>query len=204
MLGDRTGRTRRIREAAAQVATQAGRRARADQERDRAALERRCRSEAGEPVRGRIPDGPHRLGEARAHVARAVAEHQAKLDRRAAAVAEGRTLPGRPPVPMEASSTVARARRVVDAAELVRATATRSGRSARAGLPRIVANTTDPQLRIMPTRKGFVQGYNTQVAVTAHQVIVAVQVGQATTDQSSFVPMVRAAQEAAALLHAGV
>lgn len=54
----------------------------------------------------------------------------------------------------------------------------------------------------MPTRKGFVQGYNTQVAVTADQVIVAVQVGQATTDQGSFVPMMHAAQEAAALLHA--
>ncbi len=39
-LGDRTGRARRIREAAAQVASQAGRRARADQERDQAALER--------------------------------------------------------------------------------------------------------------------------------------------------------------------
>lgn len=54
----------------------------------------------------------------------------------------------------------------------------------------------------MPTRKGFVQGYNTQVAVTADQVIVAVAVVQATTDQASFVPMVHAAQEAAAVLHA--
>jgi len=47
----------------------------------------------------------------------------------------------------------------------------------------------DPQSRIMPTRKGFLQGYNTQVAITADQVIVAVQVGQSTTDQGSFVPM---------------
>jgi len=54
----------------------------------------------------------------------------------------------------------------------------------------------------MPTRKGFVQGYNTQVAVTADQVIVAVQVGQSTADQGSFVPMMHAAQEAAALLYA--
>jgi transposase len=204
-LGDRTGRARRIREAAAEVAAQAGRRARADQQRDKAALERR-RSEAGEPVRGRIPEGPHRLGEAKAHLAREVAEHQAKLDRRAAAIAEGRVLPGRPPVPMEASSRVARARRVVQAAEQavepVPGKATKASRAAAAGLPKVVANTTDPQSRIMPTRKGFVQGYNTQVAVTADQVIVAVAVGQATTDQASFVPMVHAAQEAAALLHA--
>lgn len=205
-LGDRTGRARRIREAVAEVAAQAGRRARADQQRDRGALERRRRSEAGEPVRGRIPEGPHRLGEAKAHLAREVAEHQAKLDRRAAAIAEGRVLPGRPPVPMEDSSRVARARRVVQAAEQaaqpVPGKATKASRAAAAGLPKVIANTTDPQSRIMPTRKGFVQGYNTQVAVTADQVIVAVAVVQATTDQASFVPMVHAAQEAAAVLHA--
>lgn len=68
--------------------------------------------------------------------------------------------------------------------------------------PEVVANTTDPQSRIMPTRKGYLQGYNTQVAVSADQIIVAVQVGQATTDQTSFVPMVNAEREAAALLHA--
>ena len=207
LLGDRTGRTRRIREAAAEVAAQAGRRARADHQRDKAALERRRRSEAGEPMRGRIPEGPHRLAEAKAHLAREVAEHQAKLDRRAAAIAEGRVLPGRPPVPMEASSRVARARRVVQAAEQAAAEPvpgkpTKASRAAAAGLPKVVANTTDPQSRIMPTRKGFVQGYNTQVAVTADQVIVAVAVGQATTDQASFVPMVHAAQEAATVLHA--
>lgn len=207
-LGDRTGRARRIREAAAQVAAQAGRRARTDQERDKAALERRRRSEAGQPVRGRIPDGPHRLAEAEAHLVREIGEHQAKLDRRAAAVAEGRILPGRPPVPMDASARVERARQVVQAAaaaqaaEAVPGKATKADRAAAAGLPKVVANTTDPQSRIMPTRKGFVQGYNTQVAVTADQVIVAVQVGQATTDQGSFVPMMKAAQEAAALLHA--
>jgi transposase len=197
LLGDRTARARRIREAAAEVAAQAGRRDRADRERAQGALERRRRSEAGEPVRGRIPEGPHRLGEAQAHLAREVAEHQAKLDRRAAAIAEGRVLPGRPPVPMESSSRVARARRVVQAAEQaaqpVPGKATKASRAAAAGLPKVVANTTDPQSRIMPTRKGFVQGYNTQVAVTADQVIVAVAVGQATTDQASFVPMVHAA-----------
>lgn len=207
-LGDRTGRAGRIREAAAQVAAQAEQRARADHERDSAALERRRRSEAGEQVRGRIPEGPHRLAEARAHLAREIAEHQAKLDRRAAAIAQGWTPPGRPPVPMDASTRVARARRVVQAAVAAQAAAavpgaaTKAGRAAAAGLPRIVANTTDPQSRIMPTRKGFVQGYNTQVAVTADQVIVAVQVGQSTTDQAWFVPMMHAAQDAAAWLHA--
>ena len=111
-------------------------------------------------------------------------------------------------MPIEASTRVARARRVVQAAVAAQAATdapaktSKATRAAAAGLPKIVANTTDPQSRIMPTRKGFVQGYNTHVAVTADQVIVAVQVGQATTDQSSFVPMMQAAQDAAARLHA--
>ena len=65
-----------------------------------------------------------------------------------------------------------------------------------------MANTTDPQSRIMPTRRGFLQGYNAQVAVTGDQLIVAVQVGQATNDQASFTPMMRAAVDAAARMHA--
>jgi hypothetical protein len=40
-------------------------------------------------VVGRIPDGPYRLAEARAHLAREIAVHQAKLDRYAALVAGG-------------------------------------------------------------------------------------------------------------------
>lgn len=68
-------------------------------------------------------------------------------------------------------------------------------------LPKVVANTTDPQSRIMPTRKAFPQGYNTQIAVTADQLIVAVQVGQSSNDQACFLPMLRAAQDAAARIH---
>ena len=90
---------------------------RADEEREAAALARRRRSEDGQPVVGRIPDGPHRLAEARAHLAREIAIHQAKLDRYAAMIAAGKKPMGRPPVPMEASTRVARARRVVRNAE---------------------------------------------------------------------------------------
>ena len=54
-----------------------------------------------------------------------------------------------------------------------------------------VANITDPPSRLMPTRRGFVQGYNAQVAVTADQLIVAVQVGQSPNDQAAFVPMMQ-------------
>jgi len=65
----------------------------------------------------------------------------------------------------------------------------------------VVANITDPQSRIMPTRKGFLQGYNAQIAVTGDHMIVAVSLGQSTNDQHSLVPMMNAAQTAAARCH---
>jgi dienelactone hydrolase len=66
----------------------------------------------------------------------------------------------------------------------------------------MVANITDPQSRVMATRRGFVQGYNAQVAVTSDQLIIAVHLGRSTNDQACFLPMMRAAQEAAARIHA--
>ena len=68
--------------------------------------------------------------------------------------------------------------------------------------PKVVANITDPQPRLMPTRRGFLQGYNAQVAVTGDQIIAAVQLGQSPNDQAALVPMMEAATRAAAILHA--
>lgn len=201
-LADRASRGERIRAAAAELAAQEQLRGRAEQERQEAALARRRRSEQGRPVVGRIPNGPHRLAEARAHLAREVAEHQAKLDRYATITARGGKPMGRPPVPMDDSSRVQRARRVVAAAEDAAAQMADRLASSKPDLPKTVANTTDPQSRIMPTRRGFLQGYNAQVAVTSDQIIVAVQVGQSTTDQGCFTPMLRATEQAAAALHA--
>lgn len=166
-------------------------------------MERRRRSEQGHPVLGRIPEGSHRLAEAQAHLAREVAIHQAKLDRYACLVEAGRKPMGRPPVPMQNSTRIIRAQRVVANAEAAAglAAAEQSAPAARM-LPKVVANTTDPQSRIMPTRRGFLQGYNAQVAVTSDQLIVAVAVGQSPNDQRSFTPMMRATQDAAARLHA--
>ena len=47
---------------------------------------------------------------------------------------------------------------------------------------------TDPSSRLMPTRRGFLQGYNAQVAVTSDQIIAAVQVGQSPNDMAAFTP----------------
>ncbi len=201
-LADPSRRGDRIRAAARELAGQEHRRSRVERDREQAALTRRRRSEQGLPVRGRIPDGPHRLAEARAHLAREVAEHQSKLDRYAAITAGGGKPMGRPPVPMDDSSRVRRARRVVAAAEAAAVRTPDQATRPTKDLPKTVANTTDPQSRIMPTRRGFLQGYNAQVAVTSDQIIVAVQVGQSTTDQGCFTPMLRATEQAAAALHA--
>jgi len=203
VLADQSNRRQRIRVAAEQVAQQLASRARERTTREEAALARRRRSEAGLPMVGRIPDGPHRLAEAEAHLAREIAMHQAKLDRYAGLLAAGKKPMGRPPVPMADSTRVARAQRVVEAAraaEKHRATRAKA-RSAKKALPSVVANTTDPQSRIMPTRKGFLQGYNAQVAVTGDHMIVAVSLGQSTNDQHSLIPMMNAAQTAAARCH---
>ena len=54
----------------------------------------------------------------------------------------------------------------------------------------------------MPTRKGWVQGYNVQVGVTADQLIVATRVSQHTNDSEDFISMMAAVQEAAELFQA--
>jgi Transposase DDE domain len=144
----------------------------------------------------------HHLAEAHAHLAREIGIHQAKLDRYAGLLAAGRKPMGRPPVPIEASVRVLRARRVVQAAEAAAASAPVPDRTAAARLPSVVANTTDVQSRIMPTRKGFLQGYNAQLAVTSDHLIAAVAVSQCTTDQSLLLLMMHAAELAAARCHA--
>jgi transposase len=110
-FADRSHRTERIHQAVKELAVQQQRLTHADRQREQAALGRRRRSEAGQPVVGRIPNGPHRVAEARAHLAREIGAHQAKLDRYTGLVAAGRKPMGRPPVPMQDSTRVQRAER---------------------------------------------------------------------------------------------
>ena len=57
------------------------------------------------------------------------------------------------------------------------------------------ANVTDPDSRIMKTRKGFVQGLNSQAVVTEEQVIVAEDVTQEENDKKQLHPMFKQAEE---------
>ncbi|MBK5331523.1 MAG: IS1182 family transposase [Ilumatobacteraceae bacterium] len=56
------------------------------------------------------------------------------------------------------------------------------------------ANTTDPDSRLMPTKDGFIQGYNAQTVVTEDQYVVAADITNRTTDAGSFAPMIGAAK----------
>lgn len=202
-LANAQDRRARIRAATQEVARQTKQQAEAAESKEAAARRRRERAQRGESVIGRIPDGPHRLAEAQAHLGREITRQQAKLDRRAAIIAAGKKPMGAPPVPVEKHSSVIRSRRAVEAA-LAALAATDKSSGARPGgtkLPKTVANITDPSSRLMPTRRGFLQGYNVQVAVTSDQIIAAVQVSQSPNDMAALIPMMDAAQAAARRLY---
>lgn len=57
------------------------------------------------------------------------------------------------------------------------------------------ANVTDPDSRIMKTRNGYVQGYNSQAVVTKDQIIIAAEVTNEENDINQLHPMIQAAQE---------
>jgi transposase len=171
-----------------------------------AAAERRMRriAEGGRtgPGKARRVD---EVAEARLRLARAKAAQQTKIDadraRRAAARERGEGLSGRPPVPVEHSVAVRHAEEV-----LRRAMQRQRARGAVGEQPpprtRLRVNLTDPQSRLMPTRKGWVQGYNVHLGVTGDQLIVATQVSQHTNDSEEFIPMMVAVQQAAELFQA--
>ena len=65
------------------------------------------------------------------------------------------------------------------------------------------ANVTDPDSKIMKTRKGYIQGYNAQLAVTKDQIIVAAEVTEDCNDVNQLKPMLDKACENIAELNTG-
>ena len=57
------------------------------------------------------------------------------------------------------------------------------------------ANVTEPDSRIMKTRKGYVQAYNAQAGATEEQIIVAAEVTQAPNDVNELHPMLKKTAE---------
>lgn len=152
---------------------------------------------------GSLPRGRH-AGDvhARQRQAEASWQHQrqaqqAKVDAYQKAKDDGAVAKGRAPTPADEFAKVIRARKVYEKARDAAAAAVADtsadddgqGDRAKIGTSRVQVNTTDPQSRLMKTRKGWVQGYNVQVAVSSDHVILVCQVGQATNDVTSFVPI---------------
>jgi transposase len=156
------------------------------------------------PVTGRVPVTAI-VDAAGNRLARAIARQQAKVEswqrRNAEKVARtGTGLKEKPPKPVEAHATVIQAR-----AALARAEQASAQREAKQRPTQ--RNTTDPDSRLMPTRSGFIQGYNPQNVATEDGLILTTELTQDTGDVEQAIPMMAAAEAAADLvtsIHSGL
>jgi transposase len=194
---NRAGRERlgRLRAAAAKVKARkatghvdADTKAEAARAANASAVEATGKHRAGRKTRGADPVGRAAadLAEARAAEQRA---KEALRDARIAARSAGSEPPTRGPVRLAAQR-----RRYAEwrLAKLVAAAS--QGRLRLPDKPQPPrANISDPDSAILPTAKGWVQGYNVQAAVNEHQVIIAVHVCDTPSDVGQLEPMIEAA-----------
>ena len=198
-LADPTSRAAKIRAALAEIDAE---RAAAEAARGRATAELAARAETGPPSRGPHPAAVE-VAALRRRLDRLIAAQQAKLDAFAAKVAAAETAGecrrglNKRPTPVDEHSDIVTARaRLARAESRAADRARRQAENAAGATTRV--NLTDPGSRLMPTRRGWVQGYNVQIAATGDQLIVATRVVQQTGDRGEFVPMMTAAEQAAA------
>jgi transposase len=126
---------------------------------------------------------------------------QAREQRDAQARAAGhRGYRGKRPASLEACAAVRNARAAL-ARAIARAAAADRKAASRKG-PGPARNITDPASRLMPTRNGFIQGYNAGNVTSAGKLIIAAELTNDTTDMAWFEPMLRQAEAAASLITA--
>jgi transposase len=168
-------------------------------------VERRKReAAAGNPGRGRYAGTvDQRVEQARIAWQSAFNAQQGKVQAYARAKAAGVAVRGPAPVPADRHVGVGRLKTNFDRLLATAEAAAQQSGSSKPGRParRFQVNTTDPSSRIMTTRRGWVQGYNVQLAVTGDQIIVACSVGQS-NDMGQFVPMMTATEHARTLIEA--
>lgn len=196
-LADPRSRVPRLREALAELE--------ADRVAEQAERDATTRAYLARQEQGPVPAAPPadaQLEAARRRLERAITEQQAKIEewerRNAESIARtGKALPGhRRPKPVEEHFTVIRAR-----AALVNAQAAQAERDRNAAqAPAPVRNITDPDSRLMPTKSGFVTGYNPQNVVTEDLFILATELTQDTGDVQQAIPMMAAAEQAADII----
>ncbi len=163
--------------------------------------ERRAHARASRAA-ARVAAGELRLAQARAQ---ATARQQQWQDKLSTAAAQGQPMIGRPPTAVELHWQVRRAQQRLERAQAVHTAEVHAAHAATqtaavkgpAPVASPVRNLTDPDSRLMPTRHGWVQGFNAQLAVTDDQLILAARLVQTPGDVEQFVPTVAAAQTAA-------
>jgi transposase len=198
-------RAGRIRAALADLEAE---RAAAEQERAAQAEEFRERQRSGQRTGCSPASAAVELAQEK--LARLTAAQQARIDdwqaRNAASLAQtGRPLRNPPRHPASAHCRVRAAAAQVEAArERAAAAQARAAEreESRKG-PGPVRNITDPDSRLMPVRGGgFIRGYNAQNATSEDGLVIATELTDDTTDMAWFEPMMRAAEDAAALIAA--
>ena len=197
---------RRDERIAAALASLRAERAAAEAERARKEEEYLADAAAGAPRAGNSPAG------AAVELARMTVGGPGPLSRprsmtgRPAAPRRGRPAPARRPA--APAGDYIRVRQAM--AKLAAAQARAAGAAARAAEkeknrtgPGPVRNITDPDARLMPVRGGgFIEGYNTQNVTSEDGLVIATELTDDTTDTAWFEPMLRAAEDAAALITA--
>jgi transposase len=211
-LRDRTARRERLARARAELEAEQA-------QLDQARAAKRVRAEqyladvaAGTNRQGRRPAGSDAVRVARARLDRARTAQQAKIDEyeaeRAKSLQERTRHLGAPPAPVERAARVRHAAEALAQAEQAATQATEqhhastspdaSQDEAHNTTPKqATRNVTDCDSRLMPTRNGWLQGYNVQASVTEDHLVVAVTVGNNPSDTGQAVPMMAATQTAA-------
>src|SRR5215472_9588926 len=202
------GRAARAARIAAALAELEAERAEAEQAGQAKAERFRDRQRTGQRT-GPAPAGAE-VELARERLARAAAAQQAKIDDWAARDAAARAAGGQDGLdrrtrPRSPASAYPRVREAAAHLEQVTAQAAakeqRKRRTKKGAGP--VRNLTDPDSRLLPVRGGgFIQGYNAQNVTSADGLIIATELTNDSADSRWFEPMVRAAEDAAALITA--
>ena len=187
-------RRRAERIAAALAQLEAERKA-AEQEQEAKAAEFRARQRAGRRT-GPPPAGAA-VALAQENLARVIAAREAQLAELERRYAAGRPRRGRP----GGVQDYCRVREAAAKVEKARA-AEADRKAAQAAGPGPVRNITDPDSRLMPTRNGFIQGYNAQNVTSEDGLVIATRLTGDTTDMAWFAPMTAQAEQAAALIGA--
>ena len=188
--------------AAALASVRAGRQAAEQAEADQARAYVQAAA-GGHAPRGRVPASA-RVEAARLRLERAEAAARARVAGWQQRKAAGSTRQGRRPLPPEAHSKVKKARAALERALAQAAAAGRAAAEQDNDNDRKqpVRNITDPDSRLMPTRNGFIQGYNPQNVTSEDELIIATELTSDTTDTEWFEPMLRKAEDAARFIAA--